>query len=44
MGTSVKVIDATYGHLAEDSDDAIRARLEVRAGVDVASAAEENWT
>jgi integrase len=43
MGTSVKVIDATYGHLARDSEDAIRARLDARAdrfGVDLASDAD----
>jgi integrase len=32
MGTSVKVIDRTYGHLARDSEDAIRARLNARSG------------
>jgi hypothetical protein len=32
IGTSVKKIDRTYGHLAQDSEDAIRARLEARAG------------
>jgi integrase len=32
MGTSVKVIDRTYGHLAVDSEDAIRARLNARSG------------
>jgi hypothetical protein len=31
MGTSVKVIDMTYGHLARDSEDAIRARLNARS-------------
>jgi len=31
MGTSVKMIDCTYGHLARDSEQAIRARLEARA-------------
>lgn len=31
MGASVKEIDRTYGHLARDSEDAIRARLEARA-------------
>jgi integrase len=31
MGTSVKMIDRTYGHLARDSEDAIRSRLDVRA-------------
>jgi integrase len=31
MGTSVKVIDANYGHLARDSEASIRARLEARA-------------
>ena len=31
MGTSVEMIDRTYGHLARDSDDAIRARLNARA-------------
>ncbi len=30
MGTSVKMIDRTYGHLAHDSEDAIRARLDAR--------------
>jgi len=32
MGTSVKMIDRTYGHLARDSEQAIRARLNARAG------------
>ena len=32
MGTSVEMIDRTYGHLARDSEDAIRARLDARAG------------
>jgi hypothetical protein len=31
MGASVKTIDKHYGHLAKDSEDAIRARLEARA-------------
>jgi integrase len=31
MGASVKEIDRTYGHLARDSEDAIRRRLEARA-------------
>ncbi len=30
MGTSVNVIDRTYGHLAVDSEDVIRARLNAR--------------
>lgn len=34
MGTSVKVIDRTYGHLAVDSEDVIRARLNARSGRD----------
>ena len=34
MGTSVKMIDRTYGHLARDSEQAIRARLDARADVD----------
>jgi hypothetical protein len=41
MGASVKEIDRTYGRLARDAEDSIRARLEARAarsGVDVASA------
>jgi integrase len=41
MGTSVKMIDRTYGHLASDSEDAIRGRLDARStrlGVDWASA------
>ena len=32
MGTSVAMIDRTYGHLARDSEASIRARLEARAG------------
>jgi integrase len=32
MGTSVKMIDRTYGHLARDSEEAIRARLDARGG------------
>ena len=32
MGTSVKIIDQTYGHLAVDTEDAIRARLNARSG------------
>jgi integrase len=31
MGTSVKMIDRTYGHLARDSEQAIRDRLDARA-------------
>lgn len=31
MGTSIKMIDRTYGHLARDSEEAIRARLNARA-------------
>ena len=40
MGTSVAMIDRTYGHLARDSEQAIVARLYARAersGVMVAS-------
>jgi len=40
MGTSVAMIDRTYGHLARDSEDSIRARLDARlsrSGVDLAS-------
>ncbi|MCC2662473.1 MAG: integrase family protein [Geminicoccaceae bacterium] len=40
MGTSVAMIDRTYGHFARDSEQAIRARLDARAdrsGVVVAS-------
>jgi integrase len=43
MGTSVGMIDRTYGHLARDTDERIRARLEARparSGVDLASSAE----
>jgi hypothetical protein len=32
MGTSVKMIDRTYGHLARESEAQIRARLDARAG------------
>jgi integrase len=41
MGASVKEIDRTYGHLARDASDSIRARLDARAaqpGVNLASA------
>lgn len=31
MGASVKEIDRTYGHLARDAEDSIRARLDARA-------------
>jgi len=31
MGTSVAMIDRTYGHLARDSEEAIRARLDARS-------------
>jgi hypothetical protein len=30
MGASVKEIDRTYGHLARDSEETIRVRLESR--------------
>jgi integrase len=39
MGTSVEMIDRTYGHLASDSEASIRARLE-RSGVEMASEAD----
>jgi integrase len=32
MGTSVKMIDKTYGHLARDSEESIRNRLDARTG------------
>ena len=35
MGTSVKMIDKTYGHLARDSEDSLRARLEARGAAEV---------
>jgi integrase len=41
MGTSVAMIDRTYGHLARDAEASIRARLDARAaqpGVNLASA------
>jgi integrase len=40
MGASVREIDRTYGHLARDAEDSIRARLNARAaqpGVNLAS-------
>jgi hypothetical protein len=49
MRTSVAMIDRTYGHLARDSEDTIRARLDARArrlGVDQASTADgdrDDW-
>jgi integrase len=44
MGTSIAMIDRTYGHLARDSEDSIRARLDARSdrsGVEVASEVED---
>jgi integrase len=43
MGASVKVIDDTYGHLARDSEETIRTRLDARtrrSGVEMASGGE----
>jgi hypothetical protein len=40
MGDTVAMIDRTYGHLALDSEDSIRARLDARgerSGDEVAS-------
>jgi hypothetical protein len=31
MGTSLQMIDQHYGHLAHDSEESIRARLEERS-------------
>jgi integrase len=31
MGTSAAMIDRTYGHLARDSEESIRARLDARS-------------
>jgi hypothetical protein len=31
MGASVAVIDRTYGHLARDSEETIRGRLDARS-------------
>jgi hypothetical protein len=41
MGTSVEMIERTYGHLVDGADDVFRAKLDARGdGVQVASAAE----
>ena len=44
MGTSVEMIERTYGHLVTGADDAFRSRLDAfaasRSGVEVASVAE----
>jgi len=44
MGTSLEMIERTYGHLVRGADDAFRSRLDAfaaeRSGVEVASAAE----
>ena len=43
IGASVKVIDDTYGHLARDSEETIRTRLDARtrrSGVEMASGGE----
>jgi hypothetical protein len=34
MGCSVKVIDDTYGHLARDSEQAIRVGLDARGNAE----------
>jgi integrase len=34
MGTSIAMIDRTYGHLARDSEETIRSRLEARGAAD----------
>jgi hypothetical protein len=47
MGTSVTMIDRTYGHLARDSEAGILARLNARAprsGDEVASSATPETT
>jgi len=31
MGTSIAMIDQHYGHLARDSEESIRARLDARS-------------
>jgi hypothetical protein len=44
MGASVRTIDRHYGHLARDSEQAIRARLNLkrhRSGVVVATGEKE---
>jgi integrase len=33
MGSSIEMIERTYGHLARDSEDAIRTRLESRSAL-----------
>jgi integrase len=44
MGTSVEMIERTYGHLVDGADDHFRSRLDAfsaeRSGVEVASTAE----
>lgn len=40
MGTSVAMIDRTYGHLAHDSEQTLRGLLSRRSGDEVASAAD----
>jgi hypothetical protein len=43
MGTSIEMIDKHYGHLARDSEESIRSRLDARAaqpGVNLASDSE----
>jgi integrase len=39
MGTSVRVIDRTYGHLVRGSEDRARAKLEARAARELKEAA-----
>lgn len=45
MGTSVEMLERTYGHLVDGHDDAFRTRMDAfasgRSGVDVALGAEE---
>jgi len=39
LGSSIAMVDRHYGHLARDSEDSIRARLEC-SGVEMASEAD----
>jgi integrase len=42
MGTSIAMIDTHYGHLARDSEESIRARLDARNAQSGAKVASDN--
>ena len=44
MGTSVEMIDRTYGHLAKGSEDAARAKLDAHSAAENGNRLGHYWT